>query len=126
MSQLLLYNKESKSKSGMRGKYNHTRAVQLQRLFPQSALINIRKTTANGSGKPRVFHTMRAGAIRNPLRITDPQRWEAVSQQLTELLAYWAQLNKTYNRQKIIRRAVKAGAVVPPHLLAELPTDERK
>src|SRR5699024_12421324 len=54
---LLLYTKENKSSSGMRKHYNHKRAVQLQRIFPESARIGVRRTTSNGAGDARVFHS---------------------------------------------------------------------
>lgn len=101
---MLLYNKESKSKTGMRSKYSSTRAVQLQRIFPESARIGIRKTVSNGQGEPRVFHSMKAGAIRNPMFVHNVQLHNAVTSQLQAMLDKWGQLNAKYAREKVENR----------------------
>jgi hypothetical protein len=108
----LKYSKESKSKSGMRSAYNHTRAVQLQRIFPESAKITVRKTKANGRGEGRVFHTMLPGAIRNPLAVHDPDLFGAVKARLTELTEEWSQQLIVTNRAKVLARAAKANGPV--------------
>lgn len=101
----LIYQKESKSKSGMRSKYNHTRAVQLQRIFPESARIGVRATKSNGRGGPRVFHTMQAGAIRNPLTVHNPELFGAVKTKLAGLMDEWHAAYLATNREKVLRRA---------------------
>jgi hypothetical protein len=100
----LHYKKESKSKTGMRAHYGDSRAVQLQRLFPQSAKVNVRATRSNGRGEPRVFHTMPPGAIRNPLVIRDPALFGAVRSRLQELAAEWLVAEEAGNRAKVARR----------------------
>lgn len=102
---LIQYQKEHKSKSGMRGKYNHKRALQLQRIFPQSAKINVRKTHSNGRGQPRIFHTMTAGSIRNPLVVKNKALYRRVNDRLAGVMEEWAGLNQHYNQQKIRARA---------------------
>lgn len=106
---MLLYTKEFKAKTGMRTKYNHKRAVQLQRIFPESAKINIRRSKSNGAGGARVFHTMLPTAIRNPLTIHNVDLYNKVTQRLTDLLTEWGHLNLKYNREKIMGRIEKAG-----------------
>lgn len=101
---LLRYGKESKSKSGMRGKYDATRAVQLQRIFPESAKINIRKAASNGRGGPRVFHTMLNDAIRNPLQIRDEALFSRVKDTMRDLVVEWQTTQLESNRAKVFRR----------------------
>ncbi len=84
---LLRYGKESKSTTGMRSAYNHTRSVQLQRCFPESVKLSIRHGRANGYGDPRVFHHMDRNAIRNPLRVKNPEIYQGVGNRLTEILS---------------------------------------
>ena len=105
----LRYMKESKSKSGMRAVYDQTRAVQLQRIFPQSARIGIHASKSNGAGGPRVFHGMSSNAIRNPLRVTDPVLFGKVKARLEGILAEWFIAQQEANRLKVSNR-VKAGA----------------
>ncbi|MEV1294468.1 hypothetical protein [Pseudonocardia sp. NPDC049635] len=110
---LLHYKKESKSKTGMRAHYNHTRAVQLQRIFPESAKINVRATRSNGRGDPRVFHTMLPGAIRNPLAVHDRDRFQKIGARLTELADQWHAGELAANRDKVNRRARAAAGSNP-------------
>lgn len=113
---LLHYKKETKSRTGMRASYNHTRAVQLQRIFPESAKVGVRATRSNGRGDPRVFHTMLAGAIRNPLTVQDPDLFRAVATKLTDLAAEWYAGDLAAIRDKVERRARQAermGAAAP-------------
>jgi hypothetical protein len=104
MLPLLRYMKEHKQGGGMRPLYDDKRALQLQRMFPESAKMNIRKTRANGKGGPRVFHTMLPGAIRNPLRVHDPELFGRVKKRMEDLLIEWHALAKEMNRQKVEAR----------------------
>lgn len=104
----LLYEKETTSKSGMRAHYNETRAVQLQRLFPESAKVGVRATKSNGRGGPRVFHTMPPGAMRNPLVVRDPALFGEVRRTLTALTEEWVQAEAEATRAKVARRAGQA------------------
>lgn len=105
---LLHYHKEPKSKSGMRQHYNHTRAVQLQRCFPQAADIAVRRKHSNGRGEARVFHQLRRGAIRNPLVVRDQARYAAVGDTLTTLIGQWYEGEERSNREKARRRGRQA------------------
>jgi hypothetical protein len=74
---LLRYQKAS-AVDGAKGPLRDARAVRarpvegmLQRLNPQAAKVMVKTTTSNGRGEPRIFHNMPAGAIRNPLVVTD-------------------------------------------------------
>lgn len=102
---LLAYKKESKSKTGMRAKYDSTRAVQLQRIMPQSAKLGVRMTTSNGRGNPRVFHTMTAGAIRNPVTVLDEELFGRTKSRVEEILAEWFIAEQEANRMKVMDRA---------------------
>ncbi|QPO17167.1 hypothetical protein SEA_LILBEANIE_89 [Gordonia phage Lilbeanie] len=104
---MLRYMKESKSKTGMRAKYNHERAVQLQRIFPQGASVKVMSTRSNGKGEARVFHKMAAGAIRNPLVVQDEARWNAVRETHIECLAEFSTRIREANRVKVLNRAAK-------------------
>ena len=106
----LLYMKESASKTGMRAHYGNERAVQLQRLFPQSAKVGIRVTRSNGRGEPRLFHTMPPGAVRNRLVVQDPALFGAVRDRLQQLTEAWVPVELAANRAKVQRRAAKARA----------------
>lgn len=97
----LTYAKESKSKTGMRAKYDSTRSVQLQRMMPQSASIGIRATRSNGKGGPRVFHSMAPGAIRNPVTVHDKDLFAGVKSRLESLTREWFALETEANRQKV-------------------------
>lgn len=100
----LHYKKETKSKSGMRKHYDHTRAVQLQRLFPQSADVAVRATHANGRGDARVFHQMKRNAIRNPLVVHDHDLYGEVREKMARLVAGWYPGEIEGNRDKVRRR----------------------
>lgn len=107
---LLKYDKEHKSTSGMRSKYNHRRALQLQRIFPESAKINIRRAKSSGMGSPRIFHTMLSDAIRNPMAVRDAELYGQVRDRITDWLEEWGELNLRYNREKMTTRAQKLTA----------------
>lgn len=106
----LSYIKEHKSKDGMRTAYGADRAVALQRLFPQSAKIGVKMTSANGHGArgPRVFHTMPPGAIRNPLVVRDPALFGKVRDRLQALTEEWVEVEAAANREKVRRRVQQA------------------
>lgn len=104
---LINYTKESKSSSGMRKHYNHKRAVQLQRIFPESARIGVRRTTSNGLGDARVFHSMSPTAIRNPLVVKDKALYNQTVKRLNALLEVWAERSLEHNRAKIAGRIEK-------------------
>ena len=102
---LLTYRKEHASKTGMRSDRGATRAVALQRLNPQGASIGVRATRSNGKGGPRVFHTMRSGAIRNPVRVHDPILYGAARDRVQVLRSEWYALELEANREKVRKRA---------------------
>jgi hypothetical protein len=102
------YHKENKHRSGMRAHYGDTRAVQLQRLFPEAAKVNVRATRSNGRGEPRVFHTMPPGAIRNPLVIRDRALYGAVRDRLSALVVEKMEAERQVIREKVARRAQQA------------------
>ena len=105
---MIRYSKESKSQSGMRSKYNHERAVQLQRIFPESAKLVVKNTKSNGvrgDGNARVFHQMGSGAIRNPQVIHDRELYQRVKEKLESLIREHALESKKNNREKMIHRA---------------------
>ena len=108
---LLHYAKEHTSTTGMRVAYDSTRSVQLQRLIPQGAGLGVRATRANGRGEPRVFHTMRPGAIRNPVRVLDRELYELARTRVADLRARWYDLELERNRAKVVARAAKYPAV---------------
>lgn len=103
----LLYTKESKSKTGMRSRYNHERAVNLHRIFPHLAKITAKSTKANGVAgdhNARVFHHMNAGAIRTPQTITNKTRYKQVQTYLTEQAHIFAQKRRHYAHAKVAKR----------------------
>ena len=107
---MLRYRKESKSKSGMRSKYNHERAVQLQRIFPESAKVVAKSTKSNGvrgDGMARVFHQMQAGAIRNPQVILDRELYGKVRDRVTMIVRERGELAVQVNRKKMRKRAAE-------------------
>lgn len=101
---LLRYMKESTSNSGMRTQYGHTRAVQLQRIFPESAKIGIRMAKSNGRGGPRIYHTMLAGAIRNRVAVQDQYLYGQVRDEITAAIQLYAELFPSAVREKICKR----------------------
>ena len=98
---LLRYRKESKSKTGMRAKYDSTRSRQLQRLFPQLSKVVAKASKSNGRGGPRVFHHMLPGAIRNPLTIHDPVLFDQARKRISGLLMVWFDREKERNQAKV-------------------------
>lgn len=105
----LRYMKESKSTSGMRAKYNHERSVQLQRTFPESAKILLKKAKSNGRGGPRIFHHMDQNAIRNKLIVTDADLMNRTKDRMEQIITGWWEFHQTYTRNKVEKRAAKAG-----------------
>lgn len=106
------YLKESKSKTGMRSKYNHMRSVQLQRIFPESAKLMIKKQRSNGRGGPRIFHQMQNNAVRNRLTVLDPDLWGAAKARIEQLIEEWHPLQIEMTREKIAKRTAAAGISV--------------
>ena len=104
----LLYKKETTSKSGMRASYNHERSVPLQRMFPETAKVGVRKTHSNGRGAPRVFHTMLNTAIRTPMVITDHDLYAQIAAYLTSLGEEFTALLRQDIRATVNRRAARA------------------
>jgi hypothetical protein len=98
-----------KQATGMRAAYDHTRSVQLQRIFPESAKVGIRAKHSNGKGEARVFHTMLPGAIRNPMVVTDPELFLKVKTRMEELLIEWRQESEVMTRAKIAARSAGKG-----------------
>jgi len=105
----LRYTKEHASKTGMRGSYDTTRAVQLQRMVPQGAKIMVKKSKANGRGGPRVFHQMSPGAIRNPVRIHDQDLYQRIVGRLELLTKEWFAAELHANRVKVKARLARGG-----------------
>lgn len=102
------YLKETKSKTGMRAKYDHMRSVQLQRLFPESAKLLIKKQKSNGRGGPRVFHQMMNSAIRNRLVVLDTELFTAVKEKIEALIEEWHPLHMEMTRAKVAKRVADA------------------
>jgi hypothetical protein len=98
-----------KQATGMRAAYDHTRAVQLQRIFPESAKVGIRAKHSNGKGEARVFHTMLPGAIRNPMVVTDSELFLQVKTRMEDLLIEWRQESDAMTRAKIEARSAGKG-----------------
>jgi hypothetical protein len=101
---LIRYQKEQTSRSGMRASYHLGRSRQLQRLNPQFAKVGVRRARANGKGTPRIYHSMPGQAIRNPLRVTDAERYARVQATMVDYLRLWRENEKRVNREKILRR----------------------
>lgn len=106
---MIRYHKENTSKTGMRGKYNHERSRSLQRLQPHVAKVGVRATRSNGQGEARVFHSMPAGAIRNPLAVHDHDLYGGVREALVAATKQWKVAERDGNRAKALERAAKAG-----------------
>jgi hypothetical protein len=95
--------------TGMRAAYDHTRSVQLQRIFPESAKVGIRAKHSNGKGEARVFHTMLPGAIRNPMVVTDEELFLNVKTRMEDLLIEWRRESDVMTRAKIQARSQGKG-----------------
>lgn len=102
------YMKEFKSKSGMRNNYNNERAVQLQRIFPESASLVIQRTSSNGvggnKGARRVFHKMSQGAIRNPHTVLDRDLYLRFKNHIHHLMDEYVQKMGEDNKEKCRNR----------------------
>lgn len=100
---LLRYQKASAqvgATGGMRAYYDHERSRQLQALNPHAVRIMVKKTMSNGRGTPRIFHNMPAGAIRNPLVVTDPELYGRVAEAQFECMRDWKHAEREGNREK--------------------------
>lgn len=105
---MLRYQKESKSKTGMRGKYNHERSVNLHRIFPESAKVTAMATKSNGrrgEDNERVFHKMKAGAIRNPLLVHEREMYVGARDELARILRDFLRGQAEGNADKVRKRA---------------------
>jgi hypothetical protein len=102
--------KGSQDLSGMRGQYGHDRSRMLQRLQPSTTRIMIKSTTSNGQGKPRIFHQMPTGAIRNPLMITDPEMYGRVADLLVDAAREWEVAERIGNQEKARKRVARERA----------------
>lgn len=112
----LRYQKCGKVAGGFRSIYDHSRAVQLQRMYPEVAKIGVRKSFSNGRGGARVFHTMQPGSVRNPLRVHDPVLMGAAKSKVEGLLRDWHPKQLADNRAKIAARVARAAADPSPKL----------
>lgn len=90
-------------KTGMRKHYNHTRAVALQRMFPQIADIAVRATHSNGRGSPRVFHRM-TNRFHSPIRVVDADLLGQVKDEMTRLVHEVSQLRDERIKHKVMSR----------------------
>jgi hypothetical protein len=105
---MLRYEKEGASKSGMRGAYDDSRSVQLQRMFPESAKLVRKNTKSNGITKvDRLFHQMLPGAIRSPLSVQDPDLFRAVRDEMADALGVWTGMRHDGVREKLQKRAAR-------------------
>lgn len=105
----LRYQKEHTSRTGgFRTWYDPTRSAGLQRLFPEVTRISVQRTTANGRGEPRVFHSMTPDAIRTPLTVTDPALYEAARQRLKGIAAEIAEARREDIKELLDKRAASA------------------
>ena len=93
----------------MRAKYNNERSVSLQRMFPETAKVGVRKTRSNGRGGPRVFHTMLSTAIRTPMVITDRDLYASVTLYLEGLGKEFSDLRQKDLRARVNKRAARWG-----------------
>lgn len=105
---MIRYHKENTSKTGMRSAYNHERSKMLQALQPHVAKVGVKATRSNGQGTARVFHSMPAGAIRNPLAVHDHDLYASARQALVTAVASWKVAERAGNRAKALERAAKA------------------
>jgi hypothetical protein len=123
----LHYHKNTRSqKGGNRPQYGPAsqRAVGLQRLFPQAAKVGVRATHSNGQGQPRIFHTLPPGAIRNPLRITDAERYARIRERLQVMTESWQEAEMEANREKVRRRVEQAARMQAKRLASGRPERE--
>lgn len=95
-----------KSGGGLRSVYDHSRSVQLQRMFPEGAHVRVMKSHSNGKGDPRIFHKM-IGGPGTPLRVLDPDLFGRVKDRVESLLAEWKDEKDVELRQKLARRAAR-------------------
>jgi hypothetical protein len=93
---------------GMRPFYrDERRSVGLQRVAPEMARLSVHRGHANGRGTARVFHSMRTGAIRTPLVVTDAGLYAAVGERLRELSAGVAAAVQADAAERVAARAAR-------------------
>jgi hypothetical protein len=102
---LLRYHKEPNSRSAMRAYYDNTRAVSLQKIFPEAAKVTIRRGRSNGRGTARVYHQMSRTAIKNQLVVKDRDLYLAVKMTIERMLIEWKAISTEKIRAKVMGRA---------------------
>ncbi len=105
----LRYMKDSSTKGGLRTIYDHTRSVQLARMFPENAKVMIKKSFSNGKGTPRVFHKMSTTALKKPIIVTDRRLFNRAKRKMEDLVTEWHAAHMAATEEKI-RKRVEAGA----------------
>jgi len=104
----LRYMKDHGGRTGMRGHYDSTRSVGLQRVAPQASKLTVMSAHANGSGGPRVFHRTRP--VRTPKVITDRELYDAACRKVEQLGAQMYAGHRQYRAAKLRERAARAAA----------------
>lgn len=99
------------AKTGMRPHYqNQRRSAGLQLAAPSMVNVGVHKAHSNGRGDPRVFHRMRADALRTPLVVRDRELFEAARERCVQLRDEVAPQARGDVEQRVTLRARQADA----------------
>lgn len=99
------YNKEYKSKGGMRAMYDASRGLEIARRYPENVRLGVGPRTSSPRSIDRgVRHFLNTKGF-TPVRVLDPDRFTSASTALRDALARAETLKREQDRRKITRRA---------------------
>lgn len=100
----MTYNKESKSKSGMRKHYDATRGHEIARRYPQNVTLRVSRRTAGMKDTARgVRHILNTRGF-TPVRVTDRARFIAAETELHAAVRDAIARRREWDRDKMRRR----------------------
>lgn len=99
------YNKEYKSRGGMRAQYDASRGLEIARRYPENVRIGVgRKSSGPRDTEKGVRHFTNTKKF-TPVRVIDAARFTAADKRLREALVRGGELKREQDRRKIVRRA---------------------
>lgn len=104
---LMRYNKEARSKSGMRAHYDASRGLEIARRYPSNVTLRVSRKTSSPrttSGERGVRHFLKTTGF-TPIRVTDSARFTAAERELKAAVARGQRLKIEQDRKKMRRRA---------------------
>lgn len=99
------YRKTHGGSSGMRAHYDATRGLEISRRYPNNVRLGLgSKTSSPNDTKRGVRHFLNTRGF-TPVRVTDPERFSQVSEEVRQVLSKAVQFKREGNRRKMLQRA---------------------